>query len=272
MSEWAIREFGERSAELAYELFRGLGEAEAKRRLPGVLEQMSEFAQTMARLAGEPDEARAYVHAARMGFKTRGFELGFIGARKPMTMIEAGRRGRLYDVFKLLEGADPRPAQQYIATLGADPELVAKRCGRVWVVPYRHPVAYQIAPGAVERRENVGVVELLDFDAETAIGLVVWPLDDPDVSWCGRCIGEERPLGLANIERATDAPLRVHRTPARWLAASGDGVVLMSERDGAILALAPKWILAEDTEHARELARLLQPFADVRRILTGRMP
>jgi hypothetical protein len=181
-------------------------------------------------------------------------------------MQDAFRRGHLFDAYELLNGVPPDSSRAYLAKLGADPALVAKRCGRVWTIPGRHPGVLEWG-GREELGKTHVICELLDFDGETPIGLVTWPMDEPAGYYIAA--GTATLLGLANIEERpkTDVPLRVHRTPERWLAASGEGVVIMTDQDGAALASWPGWFEVEDREHAWAFNRIVLPFLDLNRIL-----
>lgn len=78
---------------------------------------------------------------------------------------------------------------------------------------------------------------LVDFVAMSRHDHTVW----------GSCTGVGQYLGdIAN-------PLRVHRTPADWLANDCDGILPLSKAFFSLLQSAPK-IIAADDDHAWDLA------------------
>ncbi|MEP9347877.1 hypothetical protein [Xanthobacter sp. KR7-225] len=107
-----------------------------------------------------------------------------------------------------------------------------------------------------------GGLASLVFPMRDAFGEIIdalaWPVTRPD-KWArltGRAIllGEES-LGLARLGE----PVPCWRTPLRWLAAAGDGLVIL-DTVSAWRRLRPGPALAaEDHEHAREVRAALAP-------------
>lgn len=153
-----------------------------------------------------------------------------------------------------------------VASLAA-PDLIADACGCMTVTTIRPTWdgSFEfVHPG--ERRVTVAaVIEAFGADNETVEDLVAWPVDDP--SHVRRMFGRCDTLGAWNIASAgtyaLGAPLRVWRTPLRWLQEGGTGCVVLDTPAAARrLAEAPGRISGEDREHSAELASLVQSLFD----------
>lgn len=114
------------------------------------------------------------------------------------------------------------------------------------------------------------VIEAFGADDDRVLDLVAWPVERPDkfATALGRAVG----LGHARVESPATyhggRPLRVFRTPLGWLQAGCQGAVILDPD------AAPGWlpdalgpIAGEDIDHAREIARLLRPYVQPRRIV-----
>ncbi len=113
---------------------------------------------------------------------------------------------------------------------------------------------------------------------EVEIDLAAWQPHDPRA--IGLMTGDAAMLGEGQVENpasfANGAALSVFRTATRWLANNCRGIVIVDPRRAALrLADAPhlayaRRFLAEDADHARELARVLAPHVPADRILAPR--
>lgn len=101
------------------------------------------------------------------------------------------------------------------------------------------------------RRED-GLIEPYPAD------LVAWPLSHPSsfATALGPHDGAELLGPLAAVQRGGQ-PLKVFRTPLRWLLANGEGVVLLKPGAEFWLHQAGSPFIAEDFRHAIELRELL---------------
>jgi hypothetical protein len=104
-----------------------------------------------------------------------------------------------------------------------------------------HNFHWTFTPG---RRGDLAIVipvfnecRLADFVAVSRHDHEIW----------GACVGTGQYLG------AIVSPLRVHRTPAGWLANDCDGVLPLAKAFFPLLQNAPK-LIAEDDDHAWDLA------------------
>jgi hypothetical protein len=260
----ALCRHGESFAEFAYSQMHGVGEAEAKRRLPAFVAMVESMARATAATenASNVDD---FVDVARRGFRVRASELGLMGMREPETMMEAFKRRRLRGSLKLLDAVHVgRATADYIVNLGVDPAIIAARCGRLVVVPGGHPLIADAASKEDVRLPHV-FCEVRDFDGESAVDLVVWAINRSDEWYAGHGVGVM--LGHVNVETPSESPLRVHRDPESWLRAECDGVVIIRQADAwRDLGRWSGYIVAEDIEHARELSCDGQPFFDIARI------
>ena len=258
----AFRDLGEATAEFASSQLCGIGEAEAARRLPMIKDALATMARTIAALNVDSN-ADHDVEDALRGFRTRGAEMGFMGARKPVTMIEAFKRHRLHETLELLDTVGHTQATvDYLAGLGVDPAIVAARCGRLVVVPGGHPLIADAAAKEDRRLPHV-FAEVCDFDGEMPIDLAVWAIGRPDEWYAGH--GSGVMLGHANVFAPDESPLQIWRDPESWLRAGCDGVVILRRREAwcGDLGRWQGYILAENLEHAQELNRDGAQFFDV---------
>ncbi len=106
------------------------------------------------------------------------------------------------------------------------------------------------------------VIEVMGDDAATVVDLVAWPIDAPDIF--ATAIGDGHALGISNVTNPASwsfgRVLKVHRRPIDWLKSGCSGVVILDHR------FVPYWLgnalgllEAEDAEHARSLAGMLNP-------------
>jgi hypothetical protein len=114
------------------------------------------------------------------------------------------------------------------------------------------------------------ILEVLDGDGEGVIDLVAWPVHRPDKFASAMRLADA--LGSSQVEDPSSyvggKPLRVWRTPETWLRNGCCGVVLLHEASAPRwLSAAPGSIACEDAGHARQIARLLHPLFEMRRIL-----
>ena len=117
------------------------------------------------------------------------------------------------------------------------------------------------------------VIEALGEDAESIHDLVAWPLDAPHRwrCWGGTAGG----LGTAAAVNAATyfdgAPLRVFRSPLRWLQAGGVGFVPLDRRWAMrfLLETSPMAdvLAAEDDAHAAELVAARHALVDEQHIV-----
>ena len=263
-SHGAFRTLGEDAASFAYSALRGLGGAEAARRIPVIKEALAAMARAASVLKVD-NNADHDVEDALGGFRTRAADFGFMGEREPITFREAFKRRQLWKTLKLLDGVPVgRVTANYIASLGVDPAIIAARCGRLVVVPGGHPLIEDAASKEDVRLPHV-FCEVRDFDGETTVDLAVWAVGLPDEWYAGHGVGVM--LGHVNVETPSENSLQIWRDPESWLRAECDGVVIIRRAEAwRDLGRWPGYLVAEDIEHARELARDGQPFFDVANI------
>ena len=179
-------------AEFASSQMRGIGEAEAKRRIPAFIAMVEAMARSTERMecATNVDE---FVEVAVHGFKVRAGELKIMGAREPLTFREAFHRRRLHEALKSLDAIPVgRATGEYLARLGVDPATVKAKCGRLLVVHGQHPAIADLVWKDDARIPHV-VAEVRDFDGETPIDLAMRPIDMPNEWFTGLCCTAARP-------------------------------------------------------------------------------
>ena len=124
-----------------------------------------------------------------------------------------------------------------------------------------------------ERGIEGAVIEVLGEDAETITDLVGWPTASPH-RW-RRWAGTAGALGTAAAVNASTyfggQPLRIYRTPLRWLQAGGVGFCPLDQkwsiqylREIAIIAGT---LAAEDDLHAAELVASRYALVDEQRVV-----
>ena len=149
-----------------------------------------------------------------------------------------------------------RPSIAYCRGLGIDWVATEPMCGGVYIVPARFDGLWF---DIVEDGEEAVVVEALADNAVTVVDLVAWPIADP--TRYVTAIGAAAVLGENVAVNPTTyfggVPLRLFRTPLRWLQEGCDGTVILDPARGVrwLLDLASSRIAAEDDEHADELMK-----------------
>jgi hypothetical protein len=169
------------------------------------------------------------------------------------------------DEFEAQAFINQAPRDAFVAAhrVPSDLPIIGARCswrGNRWRFDYDGvPTAILAVVDAIDRAEP----ETIDFMA--------WPMAEPSRFGlaCGNAIG----LGVSNVDHAGtcvwNEPLTVHRTPLAWCIGRGRGLLLLHTHDvSPVLSRAHGRILAEDREHALELARLTRgsPFLSPDRI------
>jgi hypothetical protein len=284
-----FQEIGERHAEFVSRSLRGLGEAKAQRLLPVILSVLDDYASRLTEFAGG-DVVEA-CKSARRGFRIRGAELGYLGSDRPRTIVEAWRRRRVGEINDLLSTAPRDGAEAYLKSLGVDDPPQLARYGQLWVLPGSHPLFEdnsldRASDDTGDGRPLFNVVVDDDRDDRTAtyailqvivgddllFDFVAWDVAEPTKFWTligGN--GSWPHLGspiLGDPKQNPHEPLVVHRTPVAWLANNCVGVVPLNDKAGRDLACADQ-LVAQDLDHAREIARLICSFADPRNILVA---
>lgn len=160
----------------------------------------------------------------------------------------------------------------YVAANNIVPEAVNAHAGLLAILPCCFDGrGYFSFDG--ERLHMAAVIEAYDEDAETPADLVAWPIDKPAAF--ATAVG----FGALGIDQVTNpatyafgGKLLIHRTPLNWLKSGCKGVVVLHhEHAGCWLREALGNILAEDEEHARQLASWINPKPfDRKRILYPR--
>jgi hypothetical protein len=161
---------------------------------------------------------------------------------------------------------------RYRRSLGVDLPTLFAECGCL-VVGYAEYFAnrtFDIVSKSDDRAMLSAIIEVFDFDRETTVDLVAWPIDRPDKF--ATAIQHADGLGVWRAQNPATyhggSRLRVFRSPDEWLRNGCDGaVILHSLRAPRWLGECPGEILAEDIDHGREIARMLHPFFSPRRIL-----
>jgi len=177
-------------------------------------------------------------------------------------------RAQIYDVLPT------RVGNAYRQSIGLDHATIEATCGVIIVAPVQYFPDRSF--DLIEDGETGGVlsaiIEVFDADARTIIDLLAWPLDRPDKF--ARALGRGDGLAIWQVldpgayAYSPEKALRVHRTPEAWLHARCQGVVILNPLTAPRwLSASPGLLLAEDLNHGREIARLLHPFFDSRRIL-----
>lgn len=146
-----------------------------------------------------------------------------------------------------------RPSVAYCAANGIDFAATVPACGGVFLAEVQ-PDGRSFLPcagGAL-----AAWCEAIAEDAEAVLDVVAWPVDQPERWWT---LGGLAPaLGMAHAVNpasyAFGSPLRLHRTPLRWLQAGCDGAVVLDRHMGArwLLDVPASRIATEDQAHARE--------------------
>ncbi len=115
------------------------------------------------------------------------------------------------------------------------------------------------------------VIEAILFDPRrdpVCADLVAWPLNHPEVFATAMGLNDGADvLGPQNMIWRRGAPLKVWRTPLRWLQSGCDGCVLLTPGGRHWLRKAGGPFVAEDVEHGREIRDLLGRDAARHRIL-----
>ena len=115
-------------------------------------------------------------------------------------------------------------------------------------------------------------ISLVSDVRENGLDLVAWPTRDP--KRLARRDGAAALLGEGSLSNPATfyrgRPVRIFRSPITWLANDRNGVVIVDPVGAALRLADVPGILAEDTEHARELGRLLAPHVSADRILASR--
>ena len=177
-------------------------------------------------------------------------------------------RAQLYDVLPTREGI------AYRRSIGLDHATIEAACGCVIITPVRYFPDRSF--DLLDDGETVGVlsaiIEVFDADARTIIDLCAWPLGRSDkfatAHLRGDGLGVWRVADPGSYIYSPEKALRVHRTPEGWLRARCQGVVILNTLSAPRwLSASPGLLLAEDLDHGREIARLLHPLFDPRRIL-----
>ncbi|UIJ72357.1 hypothetical protein [Aurantimonas sp. HBX-1] len=117
---------------------------------------------------------------------------------------------------------------------------------------------------------TAAVIEALGRDGRTAVDLIAWPLNDP--SRFLSMFGAASMLGIRNVtssgEYIFNAPLRIWRTPLRWLQSGCRGAVVVNPAVAARDLLdALGRISGEDREHSEELFGLVASLFDPARFV-----
>lgn len=278
------QEVGERHAEFVYRSLRKLGEANAQSLLPAILSVLDGYVLRLIEFAG--GDVNEACEAARSGFISRGADLGYLGSDRPRTLRERWRRRQVGEINELLLTVPTDVAEAYLTSLGVDEPEQVMRLGQLWVLPGSHPFfeddSLDRAPGnpgdgrplfnVVDddgRAANYAILQVV-FEGDLLFDFVAWDVAEPTKFWTliggnGSWPNLGSPI-LGDPKQTPQGPLVVHRTPEAWLANNGVGVVPLNDRAGRDLACADR-LVAEDRDHAREIARLICPFADPRIIL-----
>lgn len=146
--------------------------------------------------------------------------------------------------------ADLGATVRYLRDQGLDLDTVEAVAGGAYLCPTRavEPRSFSIEDGA----DLAVVIEARSEDGDDILDLVSWRPAYP-ARW-RTLTGYAPALGMAGAVAACafDYPLRVWRTPERWLQAGCLGVAILHPGLGArwLLDLAPPAIAAEDGEHA----------------------
>ncbi len=164
--------------------------------------------------------------------------------------------------FALLARAWASPAfLNYLRDNELDIDVVNRVAGISAVIPIVVHDHYRWEFGRIGADPLGFVIEAMGRDGESVEDLVAWPIDDPAnvLSMFGR-------VGMVGLDNAfnpatyhLDKPLRMHRTPLRWLQSGGAGAAMVSPRLAAydFLDIAGR-IAGEDRRHAQELLAIAE--------------
>jgi hypothetical protein len=175
--------------------------------------------------------------------------------------------------WDVLQRGPAEDFRAYHRALAIDEPSVNARCGLVWTqkLQFFPELGRLFDLDYDEPGEPAVIIECIDADGLTRIDLCAWPVGRPQAF--ALAFGHADLLGLAHLQSPAsyfggDPVTHVWRTPERWLYQGCEGVVLLNGTSAPpVLAGAPGYLIAEDAAHARELARLLHPFFEHRRIL-----
>lgn len=146
-----------------------------------------------------------------------------------------------------------RPSVAYCRKNGIDFAATVPACGGVYLAEiYADGRTFLPCAGGALAAWCEAIAE----DAEAVLDVVAWPVDRPERWWT---LGGLAPaLGMSFAANpasyAFGSPLRLHRTPLRWLQAKCDGAVVLDRQLGArwLLDVPAPRIATEDRAHARE--------------------
>lgn len=150
-------------------------------------------------------------------------------------------------------------------------ETIEAHCGCLTVLPVQFfPQARFDFTDDVDGAHQALVMEVFDFDGETVIDLIAWPVTRPDK--VASMFGRAPLVGMFNVSCAATycfgKALVVHRTPLAWLQAGAMGcAVVVPALAARELIDAPGLITGQDMEHAREIGRLLSSIVDLSKIV-----
>ena len=166
-----------------------------------------------------------------------------------------------------------RPSLSYVKSQCIDWASAEMACGGIFMVPAQAvpPQSFRIDPAGSE----AAIVEVYDEYGLT-VDLVCWRPADPS-RW--RClIGAAPALGRVKaVDPATyvfDEPLKLYKTPLRWLQQRCYGAALLDPDRGArwLLNVAPPAIAAEDEAHAAAIHAARQRLVTASPILLPERP
>jgi hypothetical protein len=192
-------------------------------------------------------------------------QLDYAQEQIALTLLQA-MRFDLYETLPTPEGC------AYRRDLGTDHPTIEAECGvlvfsRIRYFPDR---TFDLLDEGEAGGVLSSIIEVFDADAVTTIDLCAWPLHRPDK--IATALRRADGLGMWRVANPVSyfagQALRVYRTPESWLRSHCQGVVILNPASAPHwLAAAPGRLLAEDLAHGRELARMLHPYFDPRRIL-----
>ncbi|MCH8490803.1 MAG: hypothetical protein LAT81_12850 [Oceanicaulis sp.] len=175
----------------------------------------------------------------------------------------------------LLERADPTEAfLDYIHAQGLDLDVIARFAG---IGALSEIIAcgnrFDFAPAGHDEAVMGFVIEAFAEDDETVIDLVAWAIERPNEPLS--MFGTIGLLGVANAVNPAsyflDEPLRIARSPLRWLQSGGRGACVIDRRRAAselIDATGLGRIAGEDFRHTKHLLRLAESVVDRSRFVS----
>lgn len=151
-----------------------------------------------------------------------------------------------------------RPSVGYCRQHGLDWPTIEAACSGVFLAPIRPE------PGGRFTFDETGtlaaVVEVLAADGETVIDIAAWSLTDP-TRWrtaIGAAVALGETVAWNPSTYAFGRPLRLFRTPLRWLQAGCDGACILDTKRAArwLQDVPSSTVAAADDGHAIELETL----------------